>query len=214
MPVSPARGTGLLGGTFNPPHLGHLAAARHARAELGLERVLLMPAHASPHKLDDEHDPGVEARLQMCRLAVGAEPGLGVCAAEVGREGPSYTAETLALLRERNPSGELTFIVGADTASTLPTWREPRAVLELARLAVVARDGTHIEQVRRRLAPLLEQAGDAADVRYLEMRPVAVSSSAARAAAARGEQLAALVGEPVAAYIAEHRLYRDGGRPA
>lgn len=210
MPDSPARGTGLLGGTFNPPHLGHLAAARRAREELALERVLLMPAHVSPHKLEGEHDPGARTRLEMCRLAVGDEPGLGVCAIEVDRDGPSYTAESLALIRERHADTPLTFIVGADTAGTLPTWRQPRAVLELARLAVVARDGMHTEQVRERLAPLLAQAGPAADVRYLEMTPVPVSSSQARAAAARGEDLAPLVGGAVAAYIAGHGLYRDG----
>jgi len=214
VPDSPARGTGLLGGTFNPPHVGHLAAASHVRAELALERVLLMPANASPHKLGNEHDPGVRTRLEMCRLAVGDAPGLGVCAIEADRDGPSYTAETLALIHERHPGVGLTFIVGADTASTLPAWREPQAVLGLARLAVVARDGTDVEQLQQRLAPLLAQAGHSADVRYLQMRPVPVSSSAAREAAARGEQLAPLVGERVAAYIADHGLYRNGSASA
>jgi nicotinate-nucleotide adenylyltransferase len=197
---------GILGGTFNPPHRGHLAVARYARAQLGLARVLLMPAHSSPHKRG-EPDPGPEHRLQMCRLAVAEDEQLGVCALEVERGGASYTVDTLRAIRASHPSAELTLIVGADTASTLPRWREPRALLELAELAVVARSGSDERAVRERLRGLL--AHDTAGVRFLQMPPVEVSSSLARETAARGAPLEELVGAAVADYINEHALYRD-----
>jgi nicotinate-nucleotide adenylyltransferase len=142
-----------LGGTFNPPHRGHLALARHAKTELGLDRVLLMPANSAPHK-GEESDPGPERRLEMCRLAVGGEAGLEACALEIERGGPSYTVDTLRAIKQGDPQAELTFIVGADMARTLPAWREPRALVELAGLAVAEREDTVREEVLRALAPL------------------------------------------------------------
>jgi nicotinate-nucleotide adenylyltransferase len=199
-------GTGILGGTFNPPHLGHLAAARHARERLGLERVLLMPAHTAPHKRH-EPDPGAAHRLAMCRLAAADTEGVGVCALELERGGASYTVDTLRAIHASHPNAELTLIVGADTASTLPGWREPAALLELADLAVVARGGADELAVRDDLDALL--GGEPQRVRFLQMPPVEISSSLARETAARGGPLAELVGPAVADYIREHGLYRD-----
>jgi nicotinate-nucleotide adenylyltransferase len=201
------RSAGILGGTFNPPHLGHLAAARHARAELGLDEVVLMPAHAAPHKTGDP-DPGPERRLAMCRLLVAGEDGLSTCAAEVERGGASYTVDTLRAIHAGHPHAELTFIVGADTAATLPSWREPDALLDLAELAVVTRRGSAEDAVRDRLRDLL--AGHPRRVRFLSMPAVEVSSSAARERAEAGAtaaELEGIVGAAVARYIAEHRLY-------
>jgi nicotinate-nucleotide adenylyltransferase len=209
VPASDPRGTGLLGGTFSPPHLGHLAVARRARECLGLERVLLMPAHIAPHKRD-EPDPGARARLEMCRLLVAGDDGLGVCGLEVDRPGPSYTVDTLRSIRNEHPDAELTFIVGADAAMTLPEWRSPREVLALASLAVVARRGAHEGDVRARLAELLAES-ERPRVSFVHMSPVAVSSSQARAAAAHGGELSSLVGPAVAGYIAEHGLYGASG---
>jgi nicotinate-nucleotide adenylyltransferase len=206
VPDPDPRGTGLLGGTFNPPHLGHLAAARHARERLRLERVLLMPAHTAPHKRG-EPDPGPQARLEMCRLAAASEDGLGVCAIEIDRPGPSYTVDTLRRIRTAHPDAELTFIVGADAALTLPEWKEPRELLALAALAVVARSGADEDGVRARLAQLLDDDGRGDRVRFLQMSPVAVSSSQARDTAASGGPLGELVGDAVAGYIVEHGLY-------
>lgn len=207
--TSRARRLGILGGTFNPPHRGHLALARCALAELGLERVALMPAATPPHKpLGD--DPGPEHRLAMCALAVEEAPGVSVCAAEVERGGVSYTVETLRALRSREPEAEVTLILGADTACTLAGWREPAALLELAELAVAEREGEAREDVQEALAGL----HPAPRARFLEMPTVAVSSSQVRALAARGEPIEELVGPAVAAYIAEHRLYRETETPA
>jgi nicotinate-nucleotide adenylyltransferase len=198
---------GILGGTFNPPHLGHLALARHARDELGLELVALVPAHTSPHKAGaggarrwpGGRDPGPEHRLRMCRLAVDGEPGLSVCAIEIERGGLSYTVDTLQAIRADHPSVELTLIVGADVAATLGSWREPARLLELAQLAVAGRPGAELR---------LALDGSEERVRFVDMPAVAVSSSLVRERSAAGEPIEELVGPAVAAYIAEHDLYR------
>ena len=199
-----ATSLGILGGSFNPPHLGHLAVARQARDQLDLERVLLMPAHSPPHK-HREQDPGPEHRLRMCRLAVDSLPGLSACALEIERGGTSYTIDTLRAVHAGNPQARLTFIVGADMARTLPTWREPQALLELADLAVAERDGGEREELLDVLATLSPRGR----LEVLDMPPVEVSSSLVRARVARGDPVESLVGAPVASYISEHRLYRE-----
>jgi nicotinate-nucleotide adenylyltransferase len=222
---------GVLGGTFNPPHAGHLALARHARDALGLGRVVLMPANSSPHK-PAEDDPGPRHRLRMCRLAIGGDrtrpPGgagaLAACALEVERGGVSYTVDTLRAIAAACPDAQFTLIVGADVALTLPSWREPLRLLELADLAVAVRAGTGCDEVRGALAPLpidlptdrRSQEGrppagrrvQGGRLRFLEMPVVDVSSSAVRDRVRRGEAVDELVGAAVASYIAEHRLYR------
>jgi nicotinate-nucleotide adenylyltransferase len=205
---------GILGGTFNPPHLGHLALARDARDELGLDRVLLMPVHTPPHKPAGAGPgrggrlPAPAQRLQMARLLVGDEPRLAACSLEIDRGGPSYTVDTLRDIHASNPDAELTFIVGADSATTLPSWREPEELLRLASLAVAARPGSDREQVSNALERVAERPPPEGRVRFLHMRPLAVSSSQARQRAARGEPIADLVGADVARYIADHDLYR------
>jgi nicotinate-nucleotide adenylyltransferase len=205
---------GILGGTFNPPHLGHLALARFAREQLGLRRVALTPAHTSPFKRAAP-DPGPEHRLRMCALLVRGEPGLSACPLEVDRGGVSYTVDTLTAIHASHPDAELTFIVGADTANTLPDWRDPEGVLALASLAVAAREGTSREDVLERLRSIRSCASangqQARPVCFLDMPHVDVSSSLARERAAAGEPLAALVGADVAAYIADHGLYGGDG---
>jgi nicotinate-nucleotide adenylyltransferase len=216
---------GILGGTFNPPHLGHLALARHAREQLGLERVVLMPTHTSPHKVAAP-DPGPEQRLAMCRLLVEGVPGVSVCALEIERGGASYTVDTLTAIHASHPDAELTFVVGADTASTLPAWREPARLLELAGLAVAAREGTTragVLESLRSLDPAVSGVaiephpggepgadghGGAHSIRFLDLPVIDVSSSAARQRVASGEPIEDLVGADVAAYIAERGLYR------
>jgi nicotinate-nucleotide adenylyltransferase len=211
------RSVGILGGTFNPPHLGHVALARHAREELALDRVLLMPAHIPPHKTA-EQDPGAQHRLSMCRLAVDGEPDVSVCSLEIDRRGASFTVDTLKDIHASHPDAELTFIVGADIARTLPAWREPAKVLELARLAVGARTGASDNEVLETVASLRRAADGggvsecqpaAGELRFLRMPIVEVSSSIVRERAARGENVEQLVGPAVARYISEHGLYRS-----
>ena len=204
------RSLGILGGTFNPPHLGHLEVARHARAELALDEVMLVPAHTAPYKADGDGgagggDPGPMHRLRMCQLAVADVAGLSVCAVEIERGGLSYTVDTLRSIHASHPDDELTLVVGADTASTIVSWREPEQLLELAHLAIAARAGAARARVLDALAPI-----GTSDIRFLEMPAVEVSSSWVRQRVAEGEDVEDLVGPAVARYIAEHQLYGVG----
>jgi len=161
-----------------------------------------VPTHTTPHKadLDDARggrDPGSQHRLRMCRLAVDGVDGLSACAIEIERGGLSYTVDTLRSLHASHPDAQLTFIVGADTASTLGSWQEPEQLLELASLAVAARAGAAQQPL-----PF------AARVRFLEMPAIDVSSSMVRSRVANGEAVDDLVGPAVGGYIAEHGLYR------
>ena len=132
---------GILGGTFNPPHLGHLVAAQEAYRELDLDQVMLIPAGIPPHKpVDDE--PGPEHRLELCRLAVGDDERFAVSDLELRRDGPSFTVDTLDVLRTQSPSDDLFLILGGDIAAGLPKWHEPERVLELATVAIAERRGT------------------------------------------------------------------------
>ncbi len=195
---------GILGGSFNPPHLAHLVCASEAAAQLDLERVLLTPVAAPPHK-DAERDPGPHKRLQLCRLAVGGDERLGVCDLEVLRGGPSYTVDTLRELHARTPEDHLTFIVGGDIALGLPTWHEPEAVLGLARLAVAERSGAARKDVAQRLA---EGFPDAPPAAFFEMPRLDISSSQIRRRIAEGRPIRYLVPDLVAEQIARERLYR------
>lgn len=194
---------GILGGTFNPPHVGHLVCAQEARDRLGLDRVVLMPAGTPPHK-EVAGDPGVEARLDLCRLAVAGDPALGVCAVELERDGPSYTADTLAVLHDREPRDELTFIVGGDMAESLPTWHEPREVLRLARLAVAERDEVRAGDLAVLLAPL----HDGTRIVFFDMPRLDVSSTDLRHRVAEGRPIRHLVPDAVADEIAAQGWYR------
>ncbi len=201
-------GLGILGGTFNPPHDGHLACARHAYRELDLGRVLFMPVHVPPHKRGED-DPGAEHRLTMCRLATEGDYRLLVSSIEVERDGPSYTVDTLRAIHASDPGVELTFIVGADMARTLLAWREPEQVLALARMAIAERKGETQAEVLDALAPLAA----AERVCFLRMPPVDVSSSLVRARVAAGEPIDDLVPAAVVGYIAEHGLYGSRRAP-
>jgi nicotinate-nucleotide adenylyltransferase len=202
-----AKRVGILGGMFNPPHVGHLALARSAVSDLGLDRVLLTPVLVPPHK-PAKWDPGAEHRLQMCRLAVQGDPCLGVCTLEIERPGPSYTVDTLRSIDACEPDTALTLIVGADMARTLGSWREPREILKLARLAVAERDGSTRQEVLDALTPL---GGEDRTV-FLRMPHHDVSSSLVRRCLTGGAPIDELVGAEVAHYIAQHELY--GRRPA
>ena len=195
---------GLLGGTFNPPHLAHLVCAMEARDQLGLDVVRLVPAGIPPHK-EVQDDPGVEVRLELCRAAAAAEPGLEVSRVEADRPGPSYTADTLRVLHDEAPEDELTFIVGGDMAYALPAWREPEAVLGLARLAVAEREGVRRADILERLDGL---DGVPERIAFFDMPRLDVSSSQLRSRVAAGRPIRHLVPEAVAERISSLGLYR------
>jgi len=194
---------GLLGGTFNPPHIAHLVCAQEALVGLRLDRVLLVPAGVPPHK-EVEADPGVAHRVAMCEAAVAGDDRLGVSRADAERSEPAYTVELLRAVSAAAPGDELSFIVGGDMAYTLPTWRDPEELLALARLAVAEREGVRRTDIAERLAGL---AGAAERVDFFDMPRLDVSSSLLRRRAAAGGPLRYLVPDAVAAYIAREHLY-------
>lgn len=197
---------GILGGTFNPPHLGHLVCAQEAYLQLGLDRVLLIPAATPPHK-PVEAEPGIAHRLEMCRLAIaGDERRFEVSDLEAHREGPSFTVDTLEALRANQPESELFLIVGGDVALGLESWREPERVLALATLAVVQRVGT----TRAAVADVLDRIAGSERARFLDMPAIEISSTWLRRRAREGEPTRYLVPDAVRNYIDRHRLYGGG----
>jgi nicotinate-nucleotide adenylyltransferase len=193
---------GILGGTFNPPHLGHLICAQEAYLQLELDRVTLIPARIPPHKpVDDE--PGPEHRLELCRVAVGDDERFDVSDLEIKRDGPSYTVDTLELLHSQAPESELFLIVGGDIAAGLPRWHEAERVLSLATLAVAGRRGTSRAEVDEALSGL---AGGAR-ARFFQMPSIGISSTVLRRRVRARESIRYYVPDPVASYIDRHRLY-------
>jgi nicotinate-nucleotide adenylyltransferase len=193
---------GLLGGTFNPPHVAHLVCAQEAHGQLGLDRVVLIPAYEPPHK-EVESDPGVEHRVELCRLAVAGDPRFAISRIEADIPERSYTVDTLKRLHETHPQDELTFIVGGDMAYALPTWHEPEGVLSLAQLGVAEREGVLRSDITERLAGL---AG-ADRISFFDMPRLDISSSMIRHRVATGRPVRYLVPEAVEAYIARTGLY-------
>ncbi len=194
---------GLLGGTFNPPHLGHLVCAQEALIQLGLDRVLLVPTHVPPHKAM-EVEPGVAHRVAMCETVATADPRLGVSLVDVQRDGPSFTVDTLRALHADAPGDELTFIVGGDMAHSLPTWREPEAVLELAHLGVAEREDLSRTDIATQLAGL---RGADRRLRFFDMPRIDISSSLIRRRLAAGLPVRYLVPDAVEAYVRREGLY-------
>jgi nicotinate-nucleotide adenylyltransferase len=200
---NPDGAIGVLGSAFNPPHLGHLALAQEALWQLDLAEVVLVPTGQAPHKRIAD-DPGREARMEMTRLAAADDDRFSVSSLEVEREGPSYTYETLEALARERGDRELVFVMGADAAVGLEGWREPRRVVELARLAVARRAGVRDADVGETMHSL----GCEGRATMLEMPQFGVSSSAVRERAKRGRPLRYLVPDAVAELIEEKGIYR------
>jgi len=194
---------GVLGGAFNPPHIGHLVLAEEALWRLGLDEVILVPVAHAPHK-EIEDDPGVEARLEMTRLAAVGDDRLQISMLEAEREGPSYSYKTLERLASKSPDSELCFLMGTDAALGFHGWEKPERVLELATLGVAMRPGAGEEEVRS----ALKQAGAAGRSELFEMPPLGVSSTDIRARVKAGRPIRHLVPEGVREFIAEGGLYR------
>ena len=193
---------GILGGSFNPPHLGHLLMAQEAHAQLGLDKVVLMPVASPPHKRL-EADPGAEERLELCRLATAKDERFEVSRLELDRGGASYTADTLREIHATAPGDELSFIVGGDMAASLPSWKEPEAVLELATLAVAEREGVRRHDIAEVLAPIA--GGDR--VSFFDLPRIDISSSAVRRRVREGRPIRYWVPDDVARLIGARGYY-------
>jgi nicotinate-nucleotide adenylyltransferase len=193
---------GILGGAFNPPHVGHLVHAQEALVQLGLDRVTFVPTARPPHR-EIEQDPGAEVRMEMCEAATAGDERFTVSRTELEREGPSYTVDTLRVLHDASPDDELFLLLGGDQAAALPDWREPEEVLRLATVTAVERVGWS----RNAIVIKLGRLRGAENVRFLDMPLIQVSSSMIRRRAAEGKPIRYLVPERVLDYIQEKGLY-------
>jgi nicotinate-nucleotide adenylyltransferase len=191
----------VLGGAFNPPHIGHLVLAHEAAGALGLERVLLVPVGEAPHR-KIEPEPGSKVRLEMVRLAARDDELLEASEVEVEREGPSYTFRTLELLREERPKDEIALLMGADVAESLGSWTKPERVLELAKVGVASRPGSIVDEAEATLEGL---GGRFETIRMPEL---GVSSTRVRRRVAAGRSIRYLVPDPVRELIEAEGLYR------
>lgn len=200
---------GILGGSFNPPHTGHLAIARAAISQLGLDRVLLVPVNEAPHKTI-ESDPGSDVRAALCRIACEGVAGVEVSTIELDRPGPSWTSETLSLLRKQHPGDELFLLLGEDMARSLGGWHRPGDVVRDARICWVARgDAAGSESAAAEVGRIVGALGGRPPV-TITMPPIAVSSTEVRERIQRGLPVTGLVPAGVEWEIAERGLYRAG----
>jgi nicotinate-nucleotide adenylyltransferase len=199
------RSAGLFGGSFDPPHLAHRALAEAALEQIPLDTLVWTPAGQPWQKSDQALAPGTD-RVAMLRLVTDAEPRFEIDERELARPGPSYTVDTLRELHAERPDTRWWLIIGQDQYARFDTWHEWREILALAGLAVAARDGTAV-----RAAPGL--AGCPHALRIVEMPALPHSATTVRTRAAAGLDVTALVGTPVARYIADHHLYRVDSLP-
>jgi nicotinate-nucleotide adenylyltransferase len=194
----------VMGGSFDPIHLGHLLIAERVREHLGLGSVLFIPCGRPPHK------PGcdlaaAEHRFAMAVLATRDNPGFAVSRLELDRPGPSYALDTIRALRAQGgPEAEVTYILGADQALDLMTWHRAVEVVQESRFVVVPRPGSDLTQLPARLGPAAERAT------VLPLAELPISASDVRARVAAGRSIRYLVPESVREYILSHGLYRAG----
>jgi nicotinate-nucleotide adenylyltransferase len=194
--VAGCRAIGLFGGSFDPIHHGHLIAGQVAAERLGLDELRYMPAREQPFKRGRHAAPAAD-RAAMLELAVAGAPKLAVELVELDRPGPSYTAETLRELRAREPEAAFTLLLGSDAALELEAWHDAGALPGLARIVVFARAGIPVPA-----SPLIS-AG-------VEVPGVEISATEIRERVRAGRPIRYWVPDPVAEYVARHRLYLDG----
>ena len=192
---------GVLGGSFDPPHLGHVVIASEAASCLGLERVLFVPAGAPPHKEAGDRSPAA-LRLTMTELAVQEDMRFLASALEI-ETGLAYTHDTLREVIARHEGREVVFIMGSDSLLQFDTWNDPEGILELCTLAVAPRPGDDPGVVAAAAARWGKDK-----VTILDSPPLAISSSGLRARVAAGRPIRYLVTEPVGDFILQHKLYR------
>ncbi len=198
------RRLGVIGGTFDPVHYGHLAAAEEARVRMNLEQVLFVVARVSPHKLDEEVT-AVEHRLAMVSLAIASNPFFTISRVDVDRPAPSYTVDTVSILQEQFGQGtEIYFIMGLDSLVELPTWHQPLRLAQLCRLLAVERPDVEVDMAQ------LEASlpGISSRVEIIDMPAVDISSSELQERVRQGLPIKYQVPEEVERYIRDHELYK------
>lgn len=199
---------GIFGGTFDPIHYGHLLLAESCREQLHLDGVWFLPAAVPPHKQQRELAPGRQ-RIEMIELAIGGHEALAVCPYEIERGGVNYTVDTLAHLKDEDPSRQLFFLMGADSLRDLPTWKEPARLCSLALPVAVGRVGVGISQSEidklslKNLTPLVER------LETVQMPNIELCSSDIRARVAGGQSIRYRTPRAVEKYIESNGLYRS-----
>ena len=197
---------GIMGGTFNPIHNGHIALAQAAYDFCGLDEVWFMPSGVSYLK-EQKNIVSGQHRLEMTKLAVQGVPYFVYSDMEVCREGYTYTVDTLRLLHEMYPDNDFYFIMGADSLFGLPKWREPEKIADLCTLVAVARDDVDAQELQAQQL-LIERTLDA-HVILVPFRKVPISSSNIREKLQKGECVADMVPAEVLRYIEQHKLYKE-----
>lgn len=198
---------GLLGGSFNPIHMGHLVLAESAQEQLGLERVLLVPAGQPPHKAAEGMAAGAD-RLRMVELAAAGNPALAASDIELRREGRSYSLATVRALLTEHPDWDVHFLIGADTLPELPTWYRIRELAGRCKFVVANRPGEPLDRFDVLRPALTAEQVEAIRRRVIEIPPMGVSSTEVRRRVSEGRSIRYLVPEPVRQYILERGLYK------
>ncbi len=195
--------TGVFGGTFDPPHLGHLILAAEAQAQLGLTRLLWVLTAQPPHKPGQPISP-LEHRLAMLELAIAGDPNSEISRIEIDRPGPHYAADTVRILRDRHPETELVYLMGGDSLRDLPNWQRPSDLLAGCRfIGVMRRPGDSVNlSALERLLP-----GIQAKVRFVDAPLLEISSREIRRRIAEGGHFRYYLPESVYKYIVQQELY-------
>lgn len=201
---------GVMGGTFDPIHVGHLVAAEEVWAQLELEYVIFVPAGLPPHKLANNISH-TEHRLAMVKLAIASNPHFTLSRVDIDRFGPCYTVETIEILRDKwGPEAEIYFIMGSDSLADILTWHKPKRLIRLCRLAVVMRPGYEVDM--EALDSYLP--GIAMRVQFIEAPALDISSTDIQRRVREGLPIRYQVPEAVEKYIYEHRLYKEENHDA
>lgn len=206
--ISNRQRIGIMGGTFDPIHVGHLLVAEQAREQLALTEVRMLPAAMSPLKLEQQ-SADAKHRLEMVRLAAGGNPFFTVDDREIRRGGTSFTVDTLTELSQELPEAELVFIMGADSLRDLDSWREPERICQLAFVAVLARGGLPAPDISQLARFLPANQRDTAEQHLLNIPQMEISSSDLRQRIHAGRSIRYQVHPAVEAYIAANGLYSE-----
>ena len=194
---------GIYGGTFNPPHAGHMQAAKQAVTALKLDKLVIVPTSIAPHKAIPEHSPTPRQRLEMLRIAAADCPKAEVSDIELNRGGVSYTFQTVSELKERYPDAELILLMGSDMFLSFPKWHCWQEILEMAALGVVSRMTGDLEQLRRQQAFLLQYG----KIFLCDVPVYTVSSTKIRENRKNHTDFSCYLPQKVVQYIVSHNLY-------
>lgn len=217
------RGIGILGGTFNPVHYGHLRAAEEVRDRIGLEKILFIPSGNPP--LKNRNLASAEYRFEMTRLAIASNPSFELSDVEYRKDGTSYTVDTLMALREMHPGKEFSFILGIDAFLDIPLWHHPERIMELTNFVVVSRPGFSFTKLSPRIVAGKEELAamngnhhgvyrtsvdKGGEVRLMNITPLDISATTIRRLVKEGRTIKYLLPESVESFIISHNMYKEG----